>query len=41
MNAILESARKIQDELIAIRREIHKNPEVGDKTSDYENVCNE
>lgn len=31
MNAILESARKIQDELIAIRREIHKNPEVGDK----------
>ena len=31
MNAILESARKLQDELVAIRREIHENPEVGDK----------
>jgi len=31
MNAILESARKLQDELVAMRREIHENPEVGDK----------
>ena len=31
MNDILESAEKIQDELIHIRREIHANPEVGDQ----------
>ena len=31
MNEILESARTLQDELVAIRREIHENPEVGDK----------
>lgn len=31
MNYILESAKKIQDELVQIRREIHANPEVGDQ----------
>ncbi len=31
MNYILESAKKMQDELIHIRREIHANPEVGDQ----------
>ncbi|BBF43752.1 N-acetyl-L,L-diaminopimelate deacetylase [Lachnospiraceae bacterium KM106-2] len=31
MNQILESSKKIQDELISIRREIHANPEVGDR----------
>lgn len=30
MNDILESAKKIQDEIVHIRRELHANPEVGD-----------
>lgn len=38
MNNILDSAKKMKDELVEIRREIHKNPEVGDnlpKTTAY------
>ena len=31
MNEILVSAKKIQDELVNIRREIHANPEIGDQ----------
>lgn len=30
MNDILDSAKKIQEELVQIRRKIHENPEVGD-----------
>ena len=38
MNKILESATAMKEELIKIRREIHQNPEVGDrlpKTTEY------
>ena len=38
MNRILESAKQIKDELVEIRRTIHKNPEIGDdlpKTTEF------